>query len=166
MRYRLRMHHLYVILVAVLLAMLNARATDEIDEINTTDTNSVTNVTQETGDSDATNATEHMIGVYYANFADSAERRLSSSGLAKPEIGDTVDAVAKGFAECIVTSLQKSNNDETTFAIKLIAEGAAMDDVSLYMDSLSDSDSADPLAVFEVESRSCVESLDASYGLR
>ncbi len=77
-----------------------------------------------------------------------------------------MDAVAQGFAECIVTSLQKANNYETAFAIKMLADGAALDDVSMYFDSLSVPGSEDPLAVFDAESGVCMKSLDASYGLR
>lgn len=110
-------------------------------------------------------ATEHMVGVYYGYVASDTETRLEHSGLAQPEIAFIVDSVAQEFASCVVSSLEKADNPETEFTIKLLAEGVPLEEVSSYMDSLSSDAQDDPLAVFETELRACSKSIDASYGL-
>lgn len=163
MFYGLRLHHLYVLSFALLIYLANTWASDEPANSNDTD---ASDVTIETEESDADTATEYVIGVYYAHKADYTERQLLRSGLAQPEVDDLINAVAQGFADCIVTSLQKANNYESEFAVELLADGTAIDDVSLYFKSLDVPDTEDPLAVFDAESDACLDSLDASYGLR
>jgi len=110
-------------------------------------------------------ATNHMANIIYSPFAQNADYHLSAKGLAQPAIDDTVDQITIMFAECIVGSLKKANNEETKYAIDLIATGALEEEISAYFDSLQVEDSADPLEVFEIETDVCFKSIDASYGL-
>lgn len=114
---------------------------------------------------DAELATEHMVGVFYAFKADRAERALQDVGLAQPEIEDAVDEFAKGYADCVVSSLEKTNNLESTYVIEMLANGEDMVDVGRFIDSLTIPDRSDPLEVFDYEAHACVHSLDANYGL-
>ncbi len=110
-------------------------------------------------------ATEHMVGVYYGHVAGSTEARLQNSGLAQPEIDSIVDSVAQEFADCVVSSLVKADAAETDFTIEMLADGAPIDEVSTYMDSLSAAEGEDPLIVFEAEFGACSAGVDARYGL-
>ncbi len=110
-------------------------------------------------------ATTHVANIIYSPFSQKAEYLLAERGLAQPEIDDTVDQITTMFAECIVGSLKKANNEETRYAIDLIATGAPTDEISTYFDSLQVEGNADPLEVYENETDVCLKSIDASYGL-
>ena len=150
MSYQKRLHHLLVASLAALALAVTTVSAAEPDPID---------------DTDLSNAVEHIAGVYYAYSAGTSEKQLTKAGLAKPEIDDAVDTLAKGFAECIVTALHKTENDESAHVIKLLADGTAIEDISRYMSSLETTDTQDPFAVFEAESDACTSSVDAGYGL-
>lgn len=76
-----------------------------------------------------------------------------------------VKTIATGFSSCIVSSIQKANNDEANYAIELIATQATEEEISAYFDSLRVRGGGGPLEVYEKESKTCVRSIEAGYGL-
>lgn len=153
----------YYFAVVVLLALLSPPL-----PLSASDTDRVASEVEETvavETSQSELATDYMVGVFYGHVASDTEMRLAHTGLAQPEIEQIVDNVAQEFASCVISSLEKADAPETDFTIKMLAEGAPMEEVSDYMDGLSADENKDPIAVFELELDACSKSIDARYGL-
>ena len=165
MCYRLRHCLIAVAFLACLACLPAAWAQDEPDESFDIVATEESPAPARNASTDADNATDYMVGVYYAHSARNTENRLAGSGLAKTEIDSAVDAVAQEYAACIVTSLQKTDNQESAVVIEMLADGWDLDDVGTYMYSLGHAEGADPLAVFDTETSACRDSVDAGYGL-
>lgn len=183
MCFDVRLSHIIAVVSFMFLSVAHVRADDQI--VATTDTNAVEIEEQAAIEKSIDSidgadvsetvaaqqpdpislATDHMVGVYYSYRADRVQRALQNSGLAQPEIDDVVDSVAQRYAECIVSSLQKANNRESAHVIKMLADGEKLNHVSQFVRSLDVPGASDPLEVFDVESRTCMQSLDASHGL-
>ncbi|MEM7501753.1 MAG: hypothetical protein AAF417_06900 [Pseudomonadota bacterium] len=110
-------------------------------------------------------ATEYLVGVYYGHAARGTERRLLDTGLAQPEIDAIIDSVAQEFADCVVSSLVKADAVEMDVTIGMLADGVSIDEVSTYMDSLSDTEGEVSLTVFETEHMACSAGVNARHGL-